>query len=281
MEPVRFIGEIGCNHQGDMDVARKMVKQLAVSGVWGVKGQKRDIEAHPDWKTKPYTGKHSFGKTYYEHRKALELRKTQHIELAALCAQEDVEYFCSVWDLTSLIEMSSICSTVKIPSCYCDRLDMMTGCVGRFSRIIVSTGMSNKEETEDVLEWANTHVDDFDDIVIMMCTSKYPCHPEDIHLSLYNWYRENLHSKIEVGFSGHHSGRAIDVAAYAIGCRYIERHVTLDPLMKGSDHYASLPIAEIMSHVNAFDKIRTAFGPANFEKQVLDCEKSSREKLRD
>lgn len=283
MEPVRFIGEIGNNHQGDISIARKMVELLCNAGCWGIKSQKRDIEAHPEWKDKPYGGPHAFGPTYYEHRAALELSLNDHIKLKNMAKVRGVTYFCSAWDLKSAEQMKSIgCDTIKIPSCYSTWWDLLNYCAGEFDRVIISTGMSDADEVNSIFEWVNEQTDRRPvEFVVMMCTSAYPCHPDDIHLSLYDRYRASLDERVHVGFSGHHQGKVIDYGAYTIGCTYIERHVTMDVHAKGSDHSASMEIPEIMSHIRGFDKIRRAFGDCSFRKQILPCEVEPRRKLRD
>jgi len=104
---------------------------------------------------------------------------------------------------------------------------------------------------------------------------------EDVHLALLDHYRQLFVPEVEIGLSGHYTGRCIDYGAYGAGCRYLERHVTMDCDWKGSDHAASMELSEIMSHMRALEKIHRSFGDPSFEKQVLPCEKEARKKLRD
>jgi len=279
--PARFIGEIGNNHQGNPELAERMTTDLCNAGVWGVKSQKRDIESHPAWKTKTYDNPNSFGKTYYEHRKVLELDMSVHERLLKICKERGVEYFCSAWDMKSVTDLFDIgCTTIKIPSSCNVRFDMLDACRSLFKRIIISTGMTTSEELDEIIDYVNRTAHDTD-YVVMLCTSSYPCHPGDIHLALYDEYRSRLTGRVHVGFSGHHKGRAIDYAAYAMGCTYIERHVTTDVYLKGTDHAAAMEIPEVMSHLHGLEKIRLAIGDEDYQKSVCKCETSARAKLKE
>lgn len=281
MKPVRFIAEIGNNHQGNPEIAMKMCRILCDAGVWGVKSQIRDIESHPEWKERIYDNPHSFGKTYYDHRKALELPPHVHMELRKYCESQGVEFFSSVWDIVSAHLLAEIGSkTVKIPSCYATWTELLDVCKKRFDRIIISTGMTSSKELDDIAAWANNAVLDME-VVIMLCTSSYPCAVKDVHLALKRYYKNKFSSDIAIGISGHYKGLHIDYGAYGMGCEYIERHVTFDNEWKGSDHAASIEIHEVMGHIRALNKIYLSYGDPNFEKQVLPSEVEPRKKLKD
>ena len=223
MKEPKVIAEIGCNHKGDMEIAKEMIKIVKIfCNADVVKFQKRNNREllTPEQYDAPHPNPmHSYGSTYGEHREFLEFTVEQHGELKAYCEEIGIEYSTSVWDLTSAKEIASLHpKMIKIPSACNNHTEMLKWlCDNYKGEIHVSTGMTTKDEIESL-------VDLFEksgrakDLVLYGCTSGYPVAFEDICLleitSLIEKYGERVK---EIGFSGHHLGIAVDVAAYTLG----------------------------------------------------------------
>lgn len=242
----KVIAEIGCNHKGDFNVAKEMVNTAKnFCKVDAVKFQKRNPKecldevtynsSHPD----PY---HTYGATYGQHREYLEFDIQQHRELKKLCDELELIYSCSVWDITSAKEISSLKPQwIKIPSaCNGDKklLEALIDC--HDGEIHVSCGMTTRKAQEGIVKFFE-EMGRNQDLVLYACTSAYPVPDEDVCLLEIQRIKNEFQGRIKnVGFSGHHQGIAIDVATYLLGVHWIERHFTLDRAWKGTDHAASL-----------------------------------------
>jgi sialic acid synthase len=246
MQPAKIIAEIGCNHKGNMDIAKELIKiaaQYCHADV--VKFQKRTPKEcltpeeyntpHPE----PY---HSYGKTYGEHREALEFTIEQHRELKECCATWGIAYSSSVWDMTSAKEVASLRpALIKVPSACNNHFAMLAFlCDSYEGQIHISLGMTTHKEEEEIVDFVakkkRAH-----DVVLYACTSSYPVSFEDAALLEIKRLKGSFGSIVgSIGFSGHHLGIAIDIAAYTLGAEWIERHFTLDRTWKGTDHAASL-----------------------------------------
>lgn len=232
----KIILEFGCNHQGDLNIAVDMINQASLLGVYGVKFQKRDIESMPEeLKQKPRDPDTSFGKNYYEHRKALEFSSEQLFDLKEYAENKGIVFSCSAFDLESAYKIAELdCKHIKLPSqLYSDKrlqkqLAIMKETFGL--HISVSTGMHNYEEVVNN-EWLN--IAD----VIYHCISIYPCELKEMNLSFIAALNHMAHDNAyKVGYSSHDTGGLGIKHAVIAGADYIERHFTLDKKMKGSDH---------------------------------------------
>ncbi|SMO58128.1 N-acetylneuraminate synthase [Saccharicrinis carchari] len=284
MKEPKVIAEIGCNHKGDMDIAKELVQMAKVFCKADiVKFQKRsnkELLTEEQYNAPHPNPMHSYGQTYGEHREYLEFDIEQHRELKAYCDQIGIEYSTSVWDLTSAKEMASIePKLLKIPSACNNNFAMLEWLALNYKgEIHVSTGMTTKQEIDEIV----TFFQKFDrnkDLVIYSCTSGYPVPFEDIALLEINNLKEKYgHLVKEIGFSGHHLGIAVDIAAYTLGATYIERHYTLDRTWKGTDHSASLEpdgLRRLCRDLKAVSKALTYK-----EKDILDIEMAQRDKLK-
>lgn len=241
-----IIAEIGCNHKGDINIAKEMIETAAsFCKVDVVKFQKRCISellTKEEYNAPHPHPENSYGKTYGEHREYLEFTIEQHIELKKHCEKFGVDYSTSVWDLTStklICELNP--KLIKIPSaCNLNKKMLDYLCDNYSGEIHLSLGMTTKEEEEKIVSYFikknRNH-----DLILYSCTSGYPVPFEDICLLEIKRLKETYgHCVKAIGFSGHHLGIAIDSAAIALGAEYIERHFTLDRTWKGTDHAASL-----------------------------------------
>lgn len=244
----KVVAEIGCNHMGDMEVAKEMInvaKTFCKTDI--VKFQKRDVFF---WKKikyeiyeKPHPNSHnSFGDTYFKHRQFLEFNIFQHKELKLYCENIDVKYSCSVWDVTSAKEIAGLEPfMIKIPSASNNNFDLINWlCDNYKGEIHLSTGMTRKSEIKDIINFFINKKRN-GDLVLYHCVSGYPIKFKDSFILEINKFKNNYKNIIKgVGYSGHHLGIAIDIAAYVLGANIIERHFTLDRTWKGTDHAASL-----------------------------------------
>lgn len=240
------IAEIGCNHKGEMSIAKKLIDTAAsFCQVDVVKFQKRDnrtLLSDTEYSTPHPNPTNSYGDTYGNHREFLEFSYDQHLELIEYCKERDIVYSTSVWDLPSAAEMSKLDPPLlKIPSAINTNFPVIDYLAAEYSgEIHVSLGMTlKKEETQLIEILANR--DRLKDTVIYHCTSGYPVDEEELYLlELPKLVAEYGRDVKAIGFSGHHKGIAPDVAALTLGATYFERHFTLDRTWKGTDHAASL-----------------------------------------
>lgn len=240
------IAEIGCNHMGDMNIAKELIDTAAVfCKVDAVKFQKRcnkELLTEEQYNA-PHPNPHnSYGKTYGEHREFLEFTKDQHAELMEYCKRAGIEYSTSVWDLTSAKEIADLKPRfIKIPSACNNNYEMLGWlCDNYEGEIQISFGMTTREEEEAIVSLFEKNGRN-KDLIIYNCTSGYPVPMEDVCLLEITRMREMYADRVKaIGFSGHHNGIAIDVAAYTLGAEIFERHFTLDRTWKGTDHAASL-----------------------------------------
>ena len=245
MQPY-IIAEIGCNHKGDMSIAKEMISTAAIfCKVDAVKFQKRcnrELLTPEEYNAPHPNPYNSYGKTYGEHREFLEFNLEQHRELKAYCEEMHVTYSTSVWDLTSAREIVSLNPEfIKVPSaCNLNKALLQYLIENYGGKIHLSFGMTTPEEEEKIVSLFEASGRNRD-LVIYSCTSGYPVPFEDICLLEICKIRERFEERVGgIGFSGHHLGIAVDSAAIALGAQYIERHFTLDRTWKGTDHAASL-----------------------------------------
>ena len=238
-EPCKLIAEACCNHQGDFNIAKEMIKSAELAGADYVKFQKRNSkEAVPlQVQTKPHPNPiNSFGKTYLEHRKKLEFTLEQHKELKKYCEDVGIKYSCSVWDEDSARDIISLDPDfIKVPSAMNENYPLLDILFKEYDKDIhISLGMITQKAKEDLFDYLRGKEDR---VVMYHTTSGYPVKFKELYLREIS---ELLYRFSRVGFSGHHLGIASDIAAYTLGASWIERHFTLDRTWKGTDQAASL-----------------------------------------
>lgn len=253
---VKVIAEIGCNHKGDLAIAKELIQVAArVCKADVAKFQKRTNKEllTPEEYHRPHpVPANSYGETYGAHREFLEFDIDQHQELMRECEANGIMYSTSVWDLTAAKEMARLNPPMlKIPSATNQHYELQDYiCENYAGEIHVSTGMTTREEIKKTVNFYKER-ERAKDLVIYSCTSGYPVAFEDICLLEIGRLMEEFGEEVKgIGFSGHHLGIAADVAALAVGRLYesqgkgafthIERHFTLDRTWKGTDHAASL-----------------------------------------
>lgn len=286
MDKARVIAEVGCNHMGDMDLAKRFIRIAHdYCGVDAVKFQTRDVELwaskHPELYNAPHPNPvNSFGDTYKAHREYLEFSIEQNRELKAYCEEVGITYSTSVWDLPSAIGIAGIDPEfIKIPSACNTNLEMLEWlCDNYKGEIHVSTGMTTIDEIDKIVELFISKRRN-KDLIIYNCTSGYPVPYKDICLLGIRTLQEKYGKVVKgIGFSGHHIGIAIDIAAYTLGATTIERHFTLDKTWKGTDHAASLEPEEMRLMVKHLGDVNEALSYK--PKEILDIEDVQRKKLK-
>lgn len=279
-----IIAEIGCNHKGDMQIAKELINMAKIFGnANAVKFQKRnnkELLTEEQYNAPHPNPANSYGNTYGAHREFLEFNVAQHQELKEYCEEVGITYSTSVWETTSAKEIAGLNPDfIKIPSACNNNFEMLGWlCDNYRGEIHISTGMTTKDEIKDIVDFF-TERGRNKDLVVYNCTSGYPVPFEDVCLLEILELRKNYGEKVKsIGFSGHHLGIAIDVAAYTLGAHVIERHFTLDRTWKGTDHAASLEpmgLRKLSRDLRATHKAL-----AYKQKDILDIENVQREKLK-
>lgn len=250
MKPVYIIGEIGQNHNGSVDIAKlivELVSRPVKEEVFGfdlkpmdaVKLTKRDLseELTVSQMNRPYDSPHSFGKTYGEHRVALELTDDEHFEVyrhAKNLGLDFVETLCAVGCL-SLLKLFTP-DYLKVASRDLTNLPLLAALAETKIPIILSTGMAGVKELDEALEVITRY---HSDISILHCVSQYPTHPDNLNLNTINYLKKH-YGQYRIGFSDHTIGISAPTVAVGMGAEIIEKHVTIDRHMKGTDQAGSL-----------------------------------------
>ncbi len=279
-QPCYVVAEVGQNHNGRMALARRLIDGVARSGADAVKFCKRHLPSELTGQAarRPYIGPQSFGPTYGEHRRALELSPQQHAELmeqasgfrlqASAEAQagdpsrslkpeaRSLTYFATACDARSVDDLEAIgVPCYKIASRDLTNLPLLDHVARTGKPVILSCGMDSLDEISQALDTLRMH---HDQIVLLHCTSAYPTPYEDVNLRAMETLRREF--DVLVGLSDHSIGLAVPLAAVALGAVLIEKHVTLGRRMKGTDHPCSLELAELAEMVRGIRAIETALG---------------------
>ena len=264
-----IIAEIGINHQGNVNIARELVKTAKECGANAVKLQKRSI---PRILTKeglemPYDNRNSFGKTYGEHKKVLELSNSDYQTLNTYCRDLDIIFSASGWDEESIDFLDELdVPFFKMTSADMTNFPLLTHTAQKDKPMIMSTGMANMEMVKSAYSLVQPINNQ---IAILQCTSTYPSAFSELHLNVLRTYMEEFPDAI-IGYSGHEQGIAISSSAVALGAKIIERHFTLDRTMKGGDHAASLEPQGFVKMVRDIRAIEDAMG--SFQKEIQESE---------
>jgi N-acetylneuraminate synthase len=271
-EPCFIVAELGINHNGDLGVARKLIATAVLAGADAVKFQKRTVEVvySPEELARPRES--PFGSTTGDLKRGLELSLAQYRQIDEYCRVHDMTWFASCWD-----EASVDCMAEFDPPCFkiasaCLTDDHLLRHHRRHGRpIILSTGMSTIEQIDHAIEVLGT-----DDLIVLHCTSAYPSKPEELNLNVITALRERY--GVPIGYSGHEVGLQTSVAAAALGACLIERHLTLDRSMWGSDQAASVEPSGFSRLVRDIRAVETAMGDG--VRRVLPSEIPIMQKLR-
>lgn len=271
--PTYLIGEIGINHNGDVELAKQLMDVSKVAGAQAVKFQKRNPEvAVPEHqKSKPRST--PWGEmTYLEYKYRVEFEDEQYTEIDRYAKELGLQWFASPWDVDSVNFLEKFDAvTHKVASASITDVKLLEALRDTGKPLIMSTGMSTLEQIDRAVEILGT-----DNLVLMHATSTYPLPAEEVNLLAIPALRERY--GVPVGYSGHELGTTITTAAVALGAVTVERHITLDSTMWGSDQSASMEPAEFISLGRQIREIETALGDGN--KRVMPGEEPKIASLR-
>lgn len=268
---VKIIGEIGINHNGDLDLCKRIIDAAVLAGCDYVKFQKRnpDVCVPEEQKSKPKST--PWGEmTYLDYKYRVEFGKEEYDEIDRYCKEKGIGWFASVWDKDSVDFMSQYNNISKIPSALITNKELVEYARSKFDYLIISTGMSTEDEIEKAVEYSSPDV-------IMHTNSTYPSPINELNLEYITWLK-NKYNK-EVGYSGHEYGLVTTFATIPMGVTWIERHITLDRTLWGSDQVASVEPAGLIKLVKGIRDIEKSLG-GNSERKLLQSELSKRKSLR-
>ena len=262
----QLIGEIGQNHNGSVKIAKQLIDMSALCDIKFVKFQKRDIKTEftKEAYNTPYDNKNSFGSIYGKHREFLELNKEEHLELKQYAEDKGLIYFCTPCDIPSLNILEEInCPFYKVASRDITNIPLLEA-LGKIGKsVIISTGMADYEDIDLALKTLNLPTSN---VIIMQCTSEYPCPPENCNLNVIKTLRSKYTNVI--GFSDHSTGILAATLSITLGANIIEKHITLDRCMKGTDQIGSLEFEGLKKCKKYIDDVPLYLG--KYEKEVDD-----------
>tara|TARA_R110002020_G_scaffold37124_4_gene111976 strand:+ start:16902 stop:17771 length:870 start_codon:yes stop_codon:yes gene_type:complete len=267
------IAEIGINHNGDLKIAKKLIDEANSAGFDAVKFQKRTIEDvyTPSDLDKPRES--PFGTTNREQKAGLEFGEAEYDEIDKYCKKVGIEWFASAWDIKSQEFLKKYdLNYNKVASAMLTVTPLLHKIAEERKHTFISTGMSTLKEIDEVVKIFRKNNCPFE---LMHCNSSYPMKDKEANMLVIKTLRNRY--RCDVGYSGHERGVSITLAAIALGASSIERHITLDRTMYGSDQAASLGLPAIRKIVRDIRVIESAMGDG--EKRIYESEKSSREKL--
>ena len=270
-----LIAEVGINHNGDMTIAKQLIDAAAEADFDAVKFQKRTIEDVYTSEFLDSPRESPWGKTQRAQKEGLEFSHNQYKEISEYCATRNIQWSASAWDLKAQEFINTFdCSFNKVASPMLGNIPLLKLIAATGKKAYISTGMSTLEEIDHVVEIFKNADCDFE---LMHCNSTYPMKEEDANLLCIPMLRERYN--VAVGYSGHESSLLkVCAAAVALGATSIERHVTLDRAMYGSDQAASIETSSLKGFVEAVRAIPSILGSG--KKLLSDSELVAREKLR-
>lgn len=271
--PVYVVAEIGINHNGDLEQAKRLIDAAMLAGVDAVKFQKRTPElcVPPEQRDKMRETPWGYI-TYMDYRYKVEFGEAEYESIDQYCGERNLQWFVSVWDEPSVDFMEPydpVC--YKVPSASLTDHELLRKVKSTGKPMLISTGMSTMEQIEAAVEVIGT-----ENLLINHATSTYPCEPEELNLHAINTLRDKF--PVPIGYSGHEVGLIPSVVAVSLGACSIERHITLDRANWGSDQAASVEPGGIQRLVKYIRVTEQALGDG--VKRVYESELESLEKLR-
>ena len=267
-------GEIGINHNGDLSICKEMIDVAVDAGCNAVKFQKRDINEVYSKELLDSSRESPWGKTQREQKEGLEFGQQEYLEIDKYCKQKNIEWFASAWDINSQKFLRQFDSNYnKVASAMIVYDDLLKTIAEEKKHTFISTGMCEYDQIDNAIEIFNNAKCPFE---LMHTVSTYPMRDEDANLNMINTLKNRY--KCNVGYSGHEVGLAVSYAAAALGISSLERHITLDRSMYGSDQSSSVEPAGLRQLVGAVRKIEQAMGDG--KKKIIDEELPIAKKLR-
>jgi N-acetylneuraminate synthase len=275
MKKTYIIAEIGINHNGDLDIAKRLIDIASLSGCDAVKFQKRNPDICVPEHQKNVMRDTPWGTmTYLEYKYKVEFEKTEYDEIDRYCKEKGIAWSASPWDLDSLKFLTQYdLPFIKLPSAMLTNYELVEACAKSGKRVILSTGMSTEEEIDVAVDVIKRFTSDF---AILHCNSTYPAPLNELNLYTIKTLKDKYNC--EVGYSGHEFRIGTTVASVYLGATIIERHITLDRTMWGTDHLSSVEPQGLIKLVKGIRELEEAFGDGII--QVTESEKIIRNKLR-
>ena len=274
MKKIFIIGEIGINHNGDIKTCEDLIKTAKVSGCDAVKFQKRDINKVYTQEYLDATRESPWGKTQRDQKLGLEFDLNDYKQIDLICKKLNIEWFASAWDLNSQDFLKKFDTKYnKIASPMIVYEELLLEVAKEKKHTFISTGMCEIDSIQRAVEIFKKENCSFE---LMHCISTYPMKPEDANLRMIETLRKKF--SCDVGYSGHENGLAISVAASSLGITSLERHITLDRTMYGSDQSASIEPNGLKNLIDQVRKVEKAMGDGI--KIFSEDEKVNAEKLR-
>ena len=275
MKKPYLIAEIGINHNGDVNIAKQLIKNAKDCGFDSVKFQKRTIDIVYDKKTLDTPRESPWGDTTKDQKFGLEFEKKEYDEIDKYCKEQNIDWFASAWDVESLkflknynLKYQKIASAMIVDHNFLNEVAKMK------VHTFISTGMSTKQDIDNAVNIFRKNNCTFE---LMHCVSTYPMKVEDANLITINSLKDEY--KCNVGYSGHENGVAVSLAAFMLGISSLERHITLDRTMYGSDQSASLELTGMKNLCASIDKMILSLGKPSIGK-IIDDEVPIAKKLR-
>ena len=273
MKKTHIIAEIGINHNGSLDICKKLIDVAALAGCDSVKFQKRNPDVCVPEHQKSVMRETPWGTmTYLDYKYRVEFEKPEYDEIDKHCKEKGIEWSASPWDLDSLEFLAQYdIPYIKIPSAHLTNIPLLEASVATGKRVIASTGMSTLEEIDKAVEVLKKG-----DFALLHCNSTYPAPLEELNLNCIKTLKERYNC--EVGYSGHEFRLGTTVASIYLGATILERHITLDRTMWGSDHLSSVEPQGLIKLVKGVRELETSLGDGVIG--VTEGEKKVRKKLR-
>ena len=280
MKKTYIIAEIGINHNGDLEIAKRLIDIAAAAGCDAVKFQKRDPDVCvPDHQKNVVKDTPWGSMTYLEYKHKIEFGKEEYNEIDRYSKERKIRWSASPWDLGSLnFLLEYDVPFIKVPSAMLTNKPLLKACVSSGKKVILSTGMSTEDEVSEAVSFLddNIKVRSKSNYAILHCNATYPAPLEELNLSCIKTLKDRY--SCEVGYSGHEFRLGTSVAAVYLGASIIERHITLDRTMWGSDHLSSVEPQGLFKLVSGIRELEKAYGGGDIT--ITDSEKAVRKKLR-
>jgi len=273
-QPAYIIGEIGINHNGDVDLAKRMIDAAVAAGIDAVKFQKRTPEVCTPLDQQSKMRQTPWGYiTYLDYRYKVEFGVDEYTEIDRYCKEKGIDWFVSVWDEGSVDFMEQFDTPAyKLPSASLTDYGLLRHVRATGRPVIISTGMSTMDEIRKGVEVVGE-----ENLGMMHSTSSYPCPPEELNLKMIETLKKEF-PRIPIGYSGHEVGLVPSAVAVALGACMVERHITTDRAMWGSDQSASVEpggLQKLFKYIRVTEQVL-----GDGVKKVYESEMGSREKLR-
>ena len=273
MKKIFITAEVGINHNGDLKIAKEIIKGCKDSGADAVKFQKRSIEDVYTKEQLESFRESPWGKTFREQKEGIELNDAEYDEIDKFCKKLDIEWYASAWDVKSQLFLRNFNTNYnKVASAMLTNFNLLNEIVKEKKHTFISTGMHTMDEIKKVVDLFKKNNCSYE---LMHTVSTYPMKDEDANLNFIKTLKDTF--RCNVGYSGHENCRAVSAAAAALGISSLERHVTLDRTMYGSDQAASLDIDGLKKTIAYVRIIEKAMGSG--KKIILEEEKEIRKKL--